>query len=250
MKLISWNVNGIRACLNKGFDEVLNTLDADIFSVQETKMQEGQVDISFNGYESYWDSAIKKGYSGTAVFTKNTPISVSRGLGIEEHDQEGRVVTLEFEKFYLVNVYTPNVKRELTRLSNRMEWEEEFVKYLNKLKEKKSVIACGDLNVAHENIDVKNWKSNRGNAGFTDEEREKFGILLNNGYVDSYRYLHPDTEKFSWFSYFGKARENKVGWRIDYFIVSEDLKDKIISAEIHDDVLGSDHVPVELIIEI
>ncbi|MFV0424088.1 MAG: exodeoxyribonuclease III [Bacilli bacterium] len=250
MKLISWNVNGIRAGLKKGFEEKFVEFNADIFCIQETKMQEGQIELEFEGYESYWDSAVKKGYSGTAIFTKHTPISVNKGLGIEKHDQEGRVVTLEFDTFYLVNVYTPNVKRELERLPYRMEWENEFLKYLNNLKEEKSVIVCGDLNVAHKELDVKNDKSNRGHAGFTDEEREKFSVLLENGYVDTYRYLYPDTEKFSWFSYFGKARENKVGWRIDYFIVSEDLKDKIINAEIYDDIDGSDHVPVELVLDI
>ncbi len=250
MKLISWNVNGLRAGMKKGLVEKVKGFDADIFCVQETKMQEGQVDISFEGYDSYWDSAVKKGYSGTAIFTKIKPISVSKGLGIEEHDLEGRVVTLEFEKFYLVNVYTPNVKRELTRLEYRMQWEEDFLAHLNKLKEKKSVIVCGDLNVAHENIDIKNWKSNRGNAGFTDEERAKFGTLLDNGYIDTFRYLHPEVEKYSWFSHMGNARVNKVGWRIDYFVVSEDLRDKVVSAEIYDDVEGSDHVPTKLIIEI
>ncbi len=250
MKLVSWNVNGIRASVNKGLEEHIKEFDADIFCVQETKMQEGQVDISFDGYESYWDSAVKKGYSGTAVFTRINPLSVNKGMGIDIHDQEGRIVTLEFEDFYLVNVYTPNVKRELTRLEYRMQWENDFLAYLNKLREKKSIILCGDLNVAHENIDVKNWKSNKGNAGFTDEERAKFSALLENGYIDTFRYQHPDLEKFSWFSYFGKARENKVGWRIDYFIVSDDLKDKIVSTNIDDDRLGSDHVPVELVIEI
>ncbi len=249
MKLVSWNVNGIRAGLKKGFEEKFAQFDADIFCIQETKMQEGQVDVSFDGYESYWDSAVKKGYSGTAVFTKQTPISVSKGLGIEEHDTEGRVVTLEFDKFYLVNVYTPNAQRELTRLDYRMKWEEDFLNYINKLKTKKSVIVCGDLNVANENIDVKNWKANRGNAGFSDEEREKFKTFLSNGYIDTFRYLHPEVEKFSWFSYFGKARENKVGWRIDYFIISEDLENSIVSADIYDDMDGSDHCPVELILD-
>lgn len=249
MKMISWNVNGIRASLKKGFEEKFEEFDADIVCLQETKMQEGQVDVSFEGYESYWDSAVKKGYSGTVIFTKQKPLSVRKGLGIEEHDQEGRVVTLEFENFYLVNVYTPNVKRELTRLPYRMKWEDDFLNHLNTLKEIKSVIVCGDLNVAHTELDVKNDKANSGSAGFTDEEREKFSTLLSNGYIDTYRFFHPETEKFSWFSYFGKARENKVGWRIDYFIVSEDLSDKLVSAEIYDDIDGSDHVPVELIIE-
>ncbi len=250
MKLVSWNVNGLRAGLKNGFEEKFKAFDADIFCIQETKMQEGQVDVNFDGYTSYWDSAVKKGYSGTAVFTKVEPISVSKGLGIEEHDQEGRVLTLEFEKFYLVNVYTPNVKRELTRLEYRMQWEEDMLAHLNKLREKKPVIMCGDLNVAHENIDIKNWKSNRGNAGFTDEERAKFGVMIENGYVDTFRYLYPEKEKYSWFSYMGNARAKKVGWRIDYFVVSEDIKDKIVGAEIYDEVDGSDHVPVELIIEI
>ncbi len=250
MKLVSWNVNGIRAALKKGFEEKFAEFDADFFCVQETKMQEGQVDINFDGYYSYWDSAVKKGYSGTAIFTKHQPLSVSKGLGIEEHDQEGRVVTLEYEKFYLVNVYVPNVKRELSRLDYRMKWEEDVLDYLNGLSSKKSVILCGDLNVANENIDVKNWKANQGNAGFTNEEREKFKCLLSNGYIDTFRHFHPDTEKFSWFSYFGKARENKVGWRIDYVIVSSDLENKIISAEIYDDIDGSDHCPVELVIDL
>lgn len=250
MRLVSWNVNGLRACLTKGFEEFFYKVNADIFCIQETKMQEGQVEIVLEGYHQYWNSAVKKGYSGTAIFTKKEPISVSRGLGIDIHDQEGRIVTLEYEEFYLVNVYTPNVKRELERLDYRMVWEEDFLAYLNTLKEKKAVIVCGDLNVAHKDLDVKNHKSNRGNAGFTDEERGKFTLFLENGYVDSYRHLYPDTEKFSWFSYFGKARENKVGWRIDYFIVSEDLKEKIAEAEIYDDIEGSDHVPVEVVIEL
>ncbi len=250
MKLVSWNVNGIRAGLKKGFEDKFLEFNADIFCIQETKMQEGQVDVSFDGYNSYWDSAVKKGYSGTAIFTKLKPLSVTKGLGIEEHDKEGRVVTLEFEKFFIVNVYTPNVKRDLSRLSYRMNWEEDFLSYINKLKSDKSVIVCGDLNVAFENIDVKNWKANRGGAGFTDEERAKMGELLDDGYIDTFRYLHPEVEKFSWFSYFGKARENKVGWRIDYFIVSDDLKDKIVSADIYDDIDGSDHCPVELVLNL
>ncbi len=213
-------------------------------------MQEGQVDIAFDGYESYWDSAEKKGYSGTAIFTKKTPLSVRKGMGIEEHDKEGRIVTLEFENFYIINVYTPNVKRELTRLPYRMKWEEDFLNYVNGLKAFKSVIICGDLNVAHNNIDVKNWKANRGSAGFTDEEREKFEVLLDNGYVDTFRYFNPDKEKFSWFSYFGNARKNKVGWRIDYFIVSNDLKTRLVSADIYDDIDGSDHCPVELVLDL
>ncbi|MFV0440873.1 MAG: exodeoxyribonuclease III [Lachnospirales bacterium] len=250
MKLVSWNVNGIRAVMKKGLEDIVKDFDADIICFQETKMQEGQVEIVFEGYASYWDSAVKKGYSGTAVFTKIKPISVSKGMGIEEHDTEGRIVTLEFDEFYLVNVYTPNVKRELTRLEYRMKWEEDFLAYINELKKSKSVVVCGDLNVAHTNLDVKNWKSNEGNAGFTKEEREKLSVLLNDGYIDTFRHFYPDKEKFSWFSYFGKARENKVGWRIDYFIVSDDLKEKLVDAEIYDDVTGSDHCPVELILEI
>ncbi|MFV0499541.1 MAG: exodeoxyribonuclease III, partial [Bacilli bacterium] len=225
MKLISWNVNGIRAGLKKGFEDKFNEFNADLFCIQETKMQENQIEIEFDGYNSYWDSAVKKGYSGTCVFSKIEPLSIRKGLGIEKHDQEGRVVTLEFEKFFLVNVYTPNVKRELTRLQYRMEWEDDFLVYVNMLKKQKSVIICGDLNVAHKDLDVKNNKSNQGSAGFTDEERGKFRNLLDNGYTDTYRMLYPDVEKFSWFSYFGKARENKVGLRIYYFIIIDDLKE-------------------------
>ena len=250
MKLISWNVNGLRAVVNKGFCEAFETLDADIFCVQETKMQEGQLDISFDGYEKYFNSAVRKGYSGTAIFTKINPLSVSYGIGIEEHDQEGRVITLEFEKFYLVNCYTPNAKRELTRLEYRMKWEDDFRDYLKKLDEIKPVILCGDLNVAHEEIDLKNPKSNRGNAGFTDEERNQMTNLLNAGFLDSFRFLYPEkTDCYSWWSYMGRAREKNIGWRIDYFVVSKKLENSIKEAKIHPEILGSDHCPVELDVE-
>ena len=241
MKLISWNVNGIRACVNKGFNEFFNKIDADIFCVQETKCQEGQIELEFKGYKSFWNSAEKKGYSGTAIFTKIDPVSVRYGIGIEEHDKEGRVITLEFEKFYMVNIYTPNSKRELERLDYRQVWEDEIRKYLLKLNEVKPVIMCGDLNVAHKEIDLKNPKTNRRNAGFTDEERNKMTELLNAGFIDTFRYLYPDKEEqYSWWSYMGKAREKNVGWRIDYFIVSKDIKDKIIDAKIYPEVMGSD----------
>ena len=247
MKLISWNVNGIRACENKGFNEFFNKIDADIFCVQETKCQEGQIELEFKGYKSFWNSAEKKGYSGTAIFTKIDPVSVRYGIGIEEHDKEGRVITLEFEKFYMVNIYTPNSKRELERLDYRQVWEDEIRKYLLKLNEVKPVIMCGDLNVAHKEIDLKNPKTNRRNAGFTDEERNKMTELLNAGFIDTFRYLYPDKEEqYSWWSYMGKAREKNVGWRIDYFIVSKDIKDKIIDAKIYPEVMGSDHCPVGL----
>ena len=247
MKLISWNVNGIRACVNKGFNEFFNKIDADIFCVQETKCQEGQIELEFKGYKSFWNSAEKKGYSGTAIFTKIDPVSVRYGIGIEEHDKEGRVITLEFEKFYMVNIYTPNSKRELERLDYRQVWEDEIRKYLLKLNEVKPVIMCGDLNVAHKEIDLKNPKTNRRNAGFTDEERNKMTELLNAGFIDTFRYLYPDKEEqYSWWSYMGKAREKNVGWRIDYFIVSKDIKDKIIDAKIYPEVMGSDHCPVGL----
>ncbi len=250
MKLISWNVNGLRAVYNKGFEEIFKNLDADIFCVQETKMQEGQLDLSFNGYEIYLNSAIRKGYSGTAVFTKIKPINVSYGIGIEKHDTEGRVITLEFEKFYLVNCYTPNSQRELTRLEYRVEWEKDFREYLRKLDDIKPVILCGDLNVAHEEIDLKNPKSNRGNAGFTDEERREMTNLLETGFIDSFRYLYPDkTDSYSWWSYMGRAREKNIGWRIDYFIVSDKIKQNIVEAKIHPEIFGSDHCPVELKIE-
>lgn len=250
MKLISWNVNGIRACLNKGFSEFFKDANAEIFCLQETKCQLGQVELNFDGYESYWNSAEKKGYSGTAVFTKIKPINVTYGIGIEEHDKEGRIITLEFEKFYLVTNYTPNAKRELERLEYRMKWEDEIRNYLLKLKKTKPVIMCGDLNVAHEEIDLKNPKTNKGNAGFTNEERGKMTELLNAGFIDSFRYLYPQKVEYSWWSYMGHAREKNVGWRIDYFLVSEDIKKKIKEAKIHQEILGSDHCPVELEIDI
>ena len=251
MKLISWNVNGIRACITKGFKDFFNKIDADIFCVQETKCQEGQVELEFEGYTSYWNSAEKRGYSGTAIFTKKKPINVKYGIGIEEHDKEGRVITLEFENFYMVDIYTPNSKRELERLEYRMVWENEIRNYLLNLNKTKPVIMCGDLNVAHKEIDLKNPKTNRRNAGFTDEEREKMTELLSAGFIDTFRYLYPDKENaYSWWSYMGRAREKNVGWRIDYFIVSKDIKDKIQEAAIHSEVYGSDHCPVELEIKI
>ena len=251
MKLISWNVNGIRACLTKGFEDIFKKLDADIFCIQETKCQPEQIELEFEGYTSYWNSAEKKGYSGTAIFTKQKPLNVTYGIGIEEHDKEGRVITLEFEKFYMVDIYTPNSKRELERLDYRQIWEDVIRKYLLKLNETKPVIMCGDLNVAHKEIDLKNPKTNRHNAGFTDEERQKMTELLDAGFTDSFRYLYPDKENaYSWWSYMGHAREKNVGWRIDYFIVSNSLKDKIIDSKIHQEVLGSDHCPIELDINI
>ena len=247
MKLISWNVNGLRAVWNKGFENIFKELEADIFCIQETKMQEGQLDISFEGYEQIFNSAEKKGYSGTAIFTKILPVSITKGIGIDIYDTEGRVITLEFKNFYLVNCYTPNAQRELTRLNYRMSWEDAFRKYLKDLDSKKPVILCGDLNVAHKEIDLKNPKSNRGNAGFTDEEREKFTKLLDSGFVDSFRYIYPDKiDAYSWWSYMGRAREKNIGWRIDYFVVSNQIKDKIQEATIHSSILGSDHCPVEL----
>ena len=251
MRLISWNVNGLRAVVNKGFYEIFEKFNSDVFCIQETKMQEGQLDINFDGYYKFFNSAEKKGYSGTAIFTKIKPISFTKGIGIEEHDKEGRVITLEFDKFYLVNCYTPNAQRELTRLDYRMIWEDDFRKYINKLNEFKPVILCGDLNVAHNEIDLKNPKTNVGNAGFTNEEREKMTKLLNSGFVDSFRYLYPDKkDSYSWWSYMGKAREKNVGWRIDYFIVSNKIKDNIQGAKIHPEVFGSDHCPVELKIDL
>ena len=250
MKLISWNVNGIRACLNKGFLDFFNSKNADIFCLQETKCQEGQVELEIDGYTSYWNSAEKKGYSGTAVFTKNKPLKVTYGIGKEEHDKEGRIITLEFEKFYLVTNYTPNAKRELERLDYRMIWEDEIRKYLLKLNKTKSVIMCGDLNVAHQEIDLKNPKTNRGNAGFTDEERGKMTELLNAGFVDSYRYLYPEKQEYSWWSYMGHAREKNIGWRIDYFITSKDIEKNIKEAKIYTQILGSDHCPIGLEIEL
>ena len=251
MKLISWNVNGIRACLGKGFSDFFENINADIFCIQETKCQEGQVDLEYEGYESFWNSAEKRGYSGTAIFTKIKPINVKYGIGIEKHDKEGRIITLEFDKFYLVNNYTPNSKRELERLDYRQIWEDEIRKYLLNLNKTKPVIMCGDLNVAHKEIDLKNPKTNTHNAGFTIEERNKMTKLLNAGFIDSFRYLYPDKENaYSWWSYMRKAREKNVGWRIDYFIVSKDIKDKIKEASIYSDIMGSDHCPVGLEIDI
>ena len=247
MKLISWNVNGIRACVQKGFLDFFNEIDADIFCIQESKMQEGQLELDLPGYHQYWNYALKKGYSGTAVFTKKEPINVTNGIGIEEHDKEGRVITLEFEDFFFVTVYTPNSKAELARLDYRMQWEDDFRAYLKGLDEKKPVIVTGDMNVAHEEIDLKNPKTNRKNAGFTDQEREKFTELLNAGFTDTYRYFYPDQEGiYSWWSYRFKAREKNAGWRIDYFVTSKRLDDKLQGAKIHTDIFGSDHCPVEL----
>lgn len=251
MKLISWNVNGIRACITKGFEESFQKLDADIFCIQETKCQENQVKLERPGYYQYWNFANRKGYSGTAVFTRQEPMNVVNGIGIEEHDKEGRVITLEFEKFYLVTVYTPNSQSELKRLSYRMEWERDFLAYLLKLQEKKPVVCCGDLNVAHQDIDLKNPKSNRKNPGFTDEERERFTRVLQSGFIDTFRYFYPDQENiYSWWSYRFKAREKNAGWRIDYFIASPQLESRLEDAKIHTDILGSDHCPVELDLKI
>ena len=251
MKLISWNVNGIRAAVNKGFLDFFNKIDADIFAIQETKMQEGQLDLKIEGYFKYFNYAEKKGYSGTAVFTKQKPINVSYGLGIEEHDKEGRLITLEFDKFYFVNCYTPNSKRELERLDYRQIWEDEVRKYLVLLDKRKPVIYCGDLNVAHKEIDLKNPKTNHFSAGFTDQEREKMTKLLESGFTDSFRYLYPDKENcYSWWSYMFNARQKNVGWRIDYFITSKSIENKIIDSKIHSDIMGSDHCPIELDIEI
>ena len=247
MKLISWNVNGIRACVTKGFMDFFNEIDADIFCIQESKMQEGKLELEMPGYYQYWNYAEKKGYSGTAIFTKKEPMDVKYGIGIEEHDHEGRVITLEFEDFYMVTCYTPNSQNELKRLDYRMQWEDDFKAYLKKLEESKPVVLCGDLNVAHKEIDLKNPKTNRKNAGFTDEEREKMTKLLDDGFIDTFRYFYPDLEgKYSWWSYRFKAREKNAGWRIDYFIVSEALKDKLEGADIHTEILGSDHCPIEL----
>lgn len=247
MKLISWNVNGIRACVGKNFLDFFQEIDADIFCIQESKMQEGQLVLELEGYHQYWNYAVKKGYSGTAIFTKVEPLNVTYGMGIEEHDQEGRVITLEFEKFHMVTVYTPNSQNELARLPYRMTWEEAFLAHLKKLEETKPVIFCGDLNVAHKEIDLKNPKSNRKNAGFSDEERAKFTDLLANGFIDTFRYFYPDLEQtYSWWSYRFSARTKNAGWRIDYFCVSEVLKDYLVDGKIHADILGSDHCPVEL----
>ncbi len=246
MKFISWNVNGLRACVGKDFENQFKELDADFFCLQETKMQEGQLDLQFEGYESYWNYAEKKGYSGTAIYTKHKPLNVSYGMGVEEHDHEGRIITLEYDQFYLVTCYTPNSQTELKRLDYRMTWEDDFRKFLKSLDAKKPVVICGDLNVAHEEIDIKNPKTNRRNAGFTDEEREKMTVLLNDGFTDSFRYLHPDEVTYSWWSYRFKAREKNAGWRIDYFLVSDRIKEQITEAKIHTEIMGSDHCPVEV----
>ncbi|MGN8630930.1 exodeoxyribonuclease III [Blautia sp. HCP3S3_G3] len=250
MKFISWNVNGIRACLTKGFEERFQELDADVFCLQETKCQQGQVKLDLLGYHQYWNYANRKGYSGTAVFTKQEPLSVLYGIGIEEHDKEGRVITLEFEEFYFVTVYTPNSQSELKRLSYRMDWERDFLAYLLSLQEKKPVICCGDFNVAHKEIDLKNPASNRHNAGFSDEERACFTRVLESGFIDTFRYFYPDAEGiYSWWSYRFRAREKNAGWRIDYFIVSPDLEQRLESASIHTEIMGSDHCPVELVLK-
>lgn len=249
-KFISWNVNGLRACVQKGFIDFFNEVNADIFCVQETKLQEGQIDLKLSGYNMYWNYAEKKGYSGTAIFTKEEPIQVFYGLNIEEHDKEGRVITLEFEEYYFITVYTPNSKQKLERLEYRMKWENDFRNYIIELNLKKPVIVCGDLNVAHKEIDLKNSKTNRKNAGFTDEERNKFSELIESGFIDTYRYFYPDLEgAYSWWSYRFNARANNAGWRIDYFCVSDKMKDRLVDAKIHGNILGSDHCPVELIIE-
>ncbi|PWW31855.1 exodeoxyribonuclease-3 [Cytobacillus oceanisediminis] len=251
MKLVSWNVNGIRACVKKGFIDYFNDVDADIFCIQESKLQEGQIDLILEGYHQYWNYAIKKGYSGTAVFTKKEPLSVRYGLGDSEAEPEGRILTLEYEEFYLVNVYTPNSQRDLARLSYRLEWEERIREYLLELDQVRPVILCGDLNVAHQDIDLKNAKSNRGNSGFTDEERGKMTGLLHSGFVDSFRYKYPEAEgAYTWWSYMAKVRERNIGWRIDYFIVSERLQEKINDAQIHCDIMGSDHCPIALELDI
>lgn len=251
MKMVSWNVNGLRACVQKGFLDFFNEINADIFCVQETKLQQGQIDLQLDGYYQYWNYAEKKGYSGTAIFTKTEPLSVSYGINIEEHDTEGRVITLEYNDFYFVTVYTPNSQNELKRLSYRMQWEDDFLKYLKQLESSKPVIFCGDLNVAHNEIDLKNPKTNRNNAGFTNEERAKMTALLNSDFTDTFRYFYPDKEGvYSWWSYRFKAREKNAGWRIDYFCTSESLDDKLRDAKIHTDVFGSDHCPIELDIDI
>ena len=249
MKFISWNVNGLRACVGKEFEQQFKDLDADFFCLQETKMQAGQLDLRFPGYESYWNYADKKGYSGTAIYTKHKPLSVTYGIDIDEHDHEGRVITLEMEDFYLVTVYTPNSQDGLRRLEYRMKWEDDFQAYLHKLDEKKPVIVCGDMNVAHQEIDLKNPKTNRKNAGFTDEEREKMTQLLSNGFIDTFRTLYPEQVTYSWWSYRFRAREKNTGWRIDYFLISERLKDRLEDAKIHTEIMGSDHCPVEIILK-
>ena len=249
MKFISWNVNGLRACVGKEFEQQFKDLDADFFCLQETKMQAGQLDLSFPGYESYWNYADKKGYSGTAIYTKHKPLSVTCGIDIDEHDHEGRVITLEMDDFYLVTVYTPNSQDGLRRLEYRMKWEDDFQAYLHKLDEKKPVIVCGDMNVAHQEIDLKNPKTNHKNAGFTDEEREKMTQLLSNGFIDTFRTLYPEQVTYSWWSYRFRAREKNTGWRIDYFLISERLKDRLEDAKIHTEIMGSDHCPVEIILK-
>ena len=246
MKFISWNVNGLRACVGKDFEQSFRQLDADFFCLQETKMQEGQLDLQFEGYTSYWNYAEKKGYSGTAIYTRHKPLSVTYGIGIDEHDHEGRVITLEMEDFYLVTVYTPNSQDGLRRLDYRMTWETDFLAYLKRLDSQKPVIVCGDLNVAHQEIDLKNPKTNRRNAGFTDEEREKMSVLLDNGFTDTFRFLHPEEVTYSWWSYRFKAREKNAGWRIDYFLISDRLRPQLTGASIHTEIFGSDHCPVEL----
>lgn len=246
MKFISWNVNGLRACVGKGFKEAFKKLDADFFCLQETKMQEGQLDIAFDGYQSYWNYAEKKGYSGTAIFTRHQPLRVTYGMGTEAHDHEGRVITMEMDKYYLVTVYTPNSQDELRRLDYRMQWEDDFRAFLKQLDAKKPVIVCGDMNVAHEEIDIKNPKTNRRNAGFTDEEREKMTMLLGSGFTDTFRTLYPEQVTYSWWSYRFRARERNTGWRIDYFLVSDRLRDQLTDAKIHTDIFGSDHCPVEV----
>lgn len=251
LKFISWNVNGIRACCDKGFREAFERLDADFFCLQETKMQAGQLDLQFDGYTSYWNYAEKKGYSGTAIFTRHQPLSVTYGIGVEEHDREGRVITLEMDSFYLITVYTPNSQDGLRRLDYRMTWEDDFLAYLKKLEERKPVVVCGDLNVAHQEIDLKNPKTNRKNAGFTDEERAKFSRLLEAGFTDTFRYFYPDRKEiYSWWSFRFKAREKNAGWRIDYFVTSASLNDKLQDAQIHTDIFGSDHCPVELTLDL
>jgi len=249
MKFISWNVNGLRACQDKGFSDVFRQMEADFFCLQETKMQEGQLDIAFEGYEAYWNSADKKGYSGTAIFTRHKPLSVTRGIGIDEHDHEGRVITLEMDAFYLVTCYTPNSQDGLKRLDYRMKWEADFLAYLQHLDARKPVVLCGDLNVAHEEIDIKNPKTNRRNAGFTDEEREKFTLLLSKGFTDAFRWKYPEQVTYSWWSYRFHAREKNAGWRIDYFVVSNRLQERIADVKIHTGIFGSDHCPVELILK-
>lgn len=249
MKFISWNVNGLRACVGKEFEQQFKDLDADFFCLQETKMQAGQLDLSFPGYESYWNYADKKGYSGTAIYTKHKPLNVTYGIDIDEHDHEGRVITLEMDDFYLVTVYTPNSQDGLRRLEYRMKWEDDFQAYLHKLDEKKPVIVCGDMNVAHQEIDLKNPKTNHKNAGFTDEEREKMTRLLSNGFIDTFRTLYPEQVTYSWWSYRFRAREKNTGWRIDYFLISERLKDRLEDAKIHTEIMGSDHCPVEIILK-